>query len=364
MLGHSGYRETCRRSFIYCLRHAQGGFHFDYADVAKFMAVYDDLRPYDDAVAGLRRLADSGRFRLVALSNGEQSYLEKLVRDNIGIPFDDIISVEKAGSFKPHPAVYRTAARILGKSPDEILMVAAHSFDITGARACGYRGAYVNRYDLPNEESPYLPDFEVGGLQPTGRPAVVACGRVIAAMAAAAIAGRLSTFSALRHRDFRWFFLNIGVQSFGQGIQFLGIGWLIYDLTGDKTSLGLAVSIFGVSNLFFTFVGGVLADRVDRKLFLIFCVLGNAAVTLALAFLALAGLAQIWHVYVVVFILGGLMAVQMPARFALAADLVPREDMMNAVALHTSVGQIGNMLGPPGRRLGHRQHRHLGRHHD
>ena len=165
-------------------------------------------------------------------------------------------------------------------------------------------------------------------------------------MAAAAIAGRLSTFSALRHRDFRWFFLNIGVQSFGQGIQFLGIGWLIFDLTGEKTSLGLAVSIFGVSNLFFTFVGGVLADRVDRKLFLVFCVLGNAALTLALAFLALAGLALIWHVYVVVFILGGLMAVQMPARFALAADLVPREDMMNAVALHTSIGQIGNMAGP------------------
>ena len=165
-------------------------------------------------------------------------------------------------------------------------------------------------------------------------------------MAAVAAARRLRAFSALRHRDFRWFFLNIGVQSFGQGIQFLGIGWLILDLSGEKTALGLAVSIFGVSNLFFTFAGGVIADRVDRKLFLICCVLGNAVITLALAFLALSGHAQMWHVYTVVFILGGLMAVQMPARFALAADLVPREDMMNAVALHTSVGQIGNMLGP------------------
>ena len=165
-------------------------------------------------------------------------------------------------------------------------------------------------------------------------------------MASVAVAGRLRAFSALRHRDFRWFFVNIGVQSFGQGIQFLGIGFLIIDLGGEKTALGLAVSLFGVSNLVFTFVGGVLADRVDRKLFLICCVLGNAVVTLTLAFLALTGLAQIWHVYTVVFILGGLMAVQMPARFALAADLVPREDMMNAVALHTSIGQIGNMLGP------------------
>ncbi|MCY4415079.1 MAG: haloacid dehalogenase type II [Chloroflexi bacterium] len=159
MLGHSGYLETCRRSFIYCLRLHKVDFTYD--DVAKFMAAYDDLRPYDDGVSGLNRLAESKHFRLVALSNGEQLYLEKLVRDNIGVPFDDVISVEKAGSFKPHPAVYRTAARILGKSPGEIMMVAAHSFDITGARACGYRGAYVNRYDLPNEESPYLPDFEV-----------------------------------------------------------------------------------------------------------------------------------------------------------------------------------------------------------
>ena len=165
-------------------------------------------------------------------------------------------------------------------------------------------------------------------------------------MAVLSPARRLRAFSALRHRDFRWFFLNVGVQSFGQGIQFLGIGWLILDLTGEKTALGLAVSIFGVSNLFFTFAGGVIADRVDRKLFLIFCVLSNGVVTIGLALLALAGLAQMWHVYAVVFILGGLMAVQMPARFALAADLVPREDMMNAVALHTSVGQVGNMLGP------------------
>ena len=165
-------------------------------------------------------------------------------------------------------------------------------------------------------------------------------------MAAVAATGRFRAFSALRHRDFRLFFLNIGVQSFGQGIQFLGIGFLIIDLGGEKTALGLAVSLFGVSNLVFTFVGGVLADRVDRKLFLICCVLGNAVVTLTLAFLALTGLAQIWHVYAVVFILGGLMAVQMPARFALAADLVPREEMMNAVALHTSIGQIGNMMGP------------------
>ena len=165
-------------------------------------------------------------------------------------------------------------------------------------------------------------------------------------MSAVAGARRFRAFSALRHRDFRLFFLNIGIQSFGQGIQFLGIGFLILDLTGEKTQLGLAVTIFGAANLIFTFAGGVMADRMDRKLFLTFCIMGNGVITLGLALLAFLGLVQMWHVYSIVFILGGLSAIQMPARFALAADLVPREDMMNAVALHTSIGQIGNMLGP------------------
>jgi 2-haloacid dehalogenase len=160
MLGHSGYLETCRRSFVYCLR--LHDVNFEQGDVDRFMAVYDDLRPFDDAVQGLSRLVDSKLFsRLVVLSNGEQSYLERMAKDNVGIPFDDVISVEKAGVFKPHPAVYRTATRILGKAPGEIMMVSSHSFDVTGARASGFRAGYVNRYKLPNEESVYQSDFEV-----------------------------------------------------------------------------------------------------------------------------------------------------------------------------------------------------------
>ena len=159
MLGHSGYLETCRRSFVYCLR--LHGVEFDYADVDRFMAVYNDLRPFDDAVHGLQELVDGKHFGLVVLSNGEQSYLERMAAQNVRISFDHVISVEKAGVFKPHPAVYRTAARILGKAPGEIMMVSSHSFDVTGARASGFRAGYVNRYNLPNEESVYLPDFEV-----------------------------------------------------------------------------------------------------------------------------------------------------------------------------------------------------------
>ena len=105
MLGHSGYLETCRRAFIYCLRLHDVQFTSD--EVNEFMRVYQNLQPYQDAVAGLKRLAE--RYSLVALSNGEQGFLEHLVANNIRTPFDAVISVEQVGAFKPHPSVYRHA---------------------------------------------------------------------------------------------------------------------------------------------------------------------------------------------------------------------------------------------------------------
>jgi 2-haloacid dehalogenase len=157
MLGHSGYLETCRRAFIYCLRLHQIDFSYD--EVDQFMEAYQQLQPYDDALEGLRRL--SQRYELIALSNGEQAFLEHLVKNNIKIEFNAVISVQTVGVFKPHPAVYRKAAQLLGREPGEIMMVAAHSFDILGARSCGYRGAYVNRQNLPTEESSFQPDLTV-----------------------------------------------------------------------------------------------------------------------------------------------------------------------------------------------------------
>jgi len=157
MLGHSGYLETCRKAFLYCLR--LNGIPFTDSEVRGVMQAWQDLSPHADVAEGLRRL--KSRYKLVALSNGEQAYLEHLEKERMRFGFDAIISVQRAGVFKPHPAVYRTGAMVLGLEPHQIMMVAAHAFDIMGARACGYRGAYVNRYRLPYEESPFKPDIEV-----------------------------------------------------------------------------------------------------------------------------------------------------------------------------------------------------------
>ena len=158
MLGHSGYLETCRRAFVYCLK--KHNVSYTTGGVREFMQVYMDLQPYDDAIEGLRSLGS--RYKLVALSNGEQWYLEKLLDSNVPVEFDAIISVDQVGAFKPAPGIYRKAVQRLGCEPGEIMMVAAHAFDILGAQACGFKAAYVNRYNLPTEDSEYQPDIIVG----------------------------------------------------------------------------------------------------------------------------------------------------------------------------------------------------------
>ena len=159
MLGHSGYLETVRRALVYTLR--LNHLPDSATEVETLMPAWRELAPFPDVIPALERL--ERRFRLVGLSNGDPEYLDHLAKNRIAWNFDALISATEAGAFKPHPAVYRRAARQLGLEVGECLMVSANSFDVVGARACGYRGAFVNRYGLPYEDSPYQPDVVVEG---------------------------------------------------------------------------------------------------------------------------------------------------------------------------------------------------------
>ena len=158
MLGHSGYLETVRRALHYTLRRNSIDVLPD--TVKEFMRGWEQLSPFPEVLAALSRL--QSRYRLVILSNGDPSFLDYLVSERVSWDFNDVISVTSVGAFKPHPAVYRGAAKELGLEVNECLMVSANSFDIVGARACGYKGAFVNRYLLPYEETRYQPDVTVG----------------------------------------------------------------------------------------------------------------------------------------------------------------------------------------------------------
>ncbi len=157
MLGHSGYLEAVKRAFLYVLQ--MDKISFDQEDVDGFVESWKGLNPFEDTVEGLTRLKE--HYRLVVLSNGEDWFLRHLAENRIRFEFDEIISVETVGVFKPHPAVYRTCARILGNEPHELMMVSSNSFDVIGARASGYKAAWIKRYDLPYEETPYKPTLIV-----------------------------------------------------------------------------------------------------------------------------------------------------------------------------------------------------------
>lgn len=158
-LGHSGYLETVEKAFSYVSRLNDLDPTRD--EIKRWMESWQQLNAFPEVVAGLDRL--KARFKLVALSNGNPWFLDHLVKNRIQYEFDDVLSVELVGVFKPSPAVYRRAARELDLEPHELLMVSANSFDVMGARMCGLRGAYIDRYGLPFEdtEARYLPDVTV-----------------------------------------------------------------------------------------------------------------------------------------------------------------------------------------------------------
>lgn len=109
---------------------------------AGLVRAWHELDPWPDVSAGLERLR---RRRVVAgLSNGNLALLVDLARHG-DLRFDCLISAEFCQVYKPEVTVYRTAVRLLGLDPSEVMMVAAHPFDLQGARRAGLRSAFIDR---------------------------------------------------------------------------------------------------------------------------------------------------------------------------------------------------------------------------
>lgn len=106
------------------------------------------LDPWPDAVAGLARLRQ--RFIVAPLSNGNIRLMLDMAK-RAGLPWDAILGAEVAQAYKPAPEAYLRTAEVLGLSPGEVCMVAAHNGDLVAARQCGLRTAFVVR---PTEHGP------------------------------------------------------------------------------------------------------------------------------------------------------------------------------------------------------------------
>jgi 2-haloacid dehalogenase len=110
--------------------------------------VWHRLAPWPDSVAGLSRLRQ--RYVTATLSNGNVALLVNMAR-HAGLPWDCVLSAELFGRFKPDPEVYLGAARLLGFTPPQLMMVAAHPSDLAAAQRAGLKTAYIPR---PDERGP------------------------------------------------------------------------------------------------------------------------------------------------------------------------------------------------------------------
>lgn len=125
-----------------------GGASVSKADRALLLAVWGNVRPWDDVLPGLTALRES--FVLATLTNASMRGTIDLVR-RTGLPFDAILSAELAGALKPDPQVYRLGCKHLGCEPEEAMMVSAHKWDLRAAKQCGMQTALVLR---PREYGP------------------------------------------------------------------------------------------------------------------------------------------------------------------------------------------------------------------
>jgi 2-haloacid dehalogenase len=153
---HTPYREIGHRALAYTLTRA--GIPHTLDEVRFLVAQIERLTPFPEVPEALARLKT--RYKIVVLSNGDPDMLEAAKAFH-KIPFDAVISVAAANSFKPHVATYAKAAEIMGVRPDEILFVANHAFDCVGAKSAGMHTAFIDRRMRPFGITPHQPDLIV-----------------------------------------------------------------------------------------------------------------------------------------------------------------------------------------------------------
>lgn len=153
-------------------------------------------------------------------------------------------------------------------------------------------------------------------------------------------------FRAFRHRDFRLMWLGACTSTIGTFVQQFAQSWLVYDLTKDPFYLGLDLFLGQLPIILFSLVGGVFADRLDRRKML----LGSQYIQMVCAFV-LAALffthrVKIWEILSLSFVVGLGQSFGGPAYSALLPTLVPAEDLANAIAMNSIQFNLARVLGP------------------
>jgi len=153
-------------------------------------------------------------------------------------------------------------------------------------------------------------------------------------------------FAALRYRNYRLYWFGQVVSLVGTWMQSVSQPWLVLLLGGSPIQLGIVLALQFAPSMVLAPLGGVIADRGDKRRLLM--ATQSVAMLQAAIFFALTitNTIQIWQIMVLAFALGLVNAVDMPVRQSFAAELVPREDLLNAIALNSASFNLARVLGP------------------
>jgi MFS family permease len=151
---------------------------------------------------------------------------------------------------------------------------------------------------------------------------------------------------ALAHRNFRLFIAGQGISLIGTWMQSIALGWLVLELTNSPFAVGLnsALRSFGV--LLLTLYAGIVADRVDKRRLIIVTQTLQMVEALVLAVLVWTHVVAVWQVMVLAVFFGIVTAFDIPARQAFVVELVGKDDLMNAIALNSSMFNAARVVGP------------------
>ena len=153
-------------------------------------------------------------------------------------------------------------------------------------------------------------------------------------------------FKAFHYRDFRLMFTGACISSIGTWMQNLAQAWLVLDISKSPFYLGLDAFLAGIPIFFFSLIGGVVADRVERRKVLLMSQYVQMSSAFILTALILVGAVRIWEILCLSFVVGLAQSFGGPAYAALIPSLVSKEDMPNAIALNSIQFNVARVLGP------------------
>src|SRR6266705_2947285 len=151
---------------------------------------------------------------------------------------------------------------------------------------------------------------------------------------------------ALRHRNFQLFFSGQLISLTGTWMQTVAQSWLVYQMTGSSLKLGAVGFASQIPVFLVAPIGGTVADRMNRHRIVIATQVASMILAFILAALTLTHTVKIWHIFVLAALLGVVNAFDIPGRQSFLVDMVGREDLMNAIALNSSMFNGARVVGP------------------